>query len=386
MLSNRAKKVKLVIGITAYQSIALIPGQLKFLSSYFEVYLLAPNHESVVSFCIEENATLIPIKIERNPSPLKDMVTFFRLVKVFYKLKPDIVNLGTMKISFLGIIAARIIGIKNRVYTCRGFRFQDQTGFNRMYLILFERIISLLANQIISIRKTIADIGIEKGIFKPEKVIVFAKGSSNGINLDTFNDKNIDNSLIEQYKLQYKLDLKFVYGFVGRMVDPKGINELYNAFQRIHEGDNQSVLIMVGSFYENEVADKTIIEKFKNHPGIILCGKQKPELIPTFMSLFDLLVLPTWREGFGNVLIQAAAMGVPVLTNNIAGCKDAVKDKYNGVLITPKDQIELYNSMTMLKQDESIRRLYSENGKIWAQNFNSEIIWSAMLKFYNAII
>ncbi|MFZ4723990.1 MAG: glycosyltransferase [Paludibacter sp.] len=383
MHNNQDNKTKLVIGITAYQSIALIPGQLKFLSSYYDVYLLAPNHESVVSFCLAENATHIPIKIERNPSPFKDLVTFFRLVKIFNKLKPDIVNLGTLKISFLGIIAAWFIGIKNRVYTCRGFRFQDQKGLSRMYLVIFERIISMLATQIICISNSIAELGKSKKIFNPNKVNVFSKGSSNGINLDVFCTENIDESIVEKFNTDYQLKSKFVYGFVGRMVDAKGIVELYHSFDKIYSENNGVRLMMVGSFYENEINDKNLVLSYNTHPGIIMCGKQPLNLVPTYMSMFNLLVLPTWREGFGNVLIQAAAMGIPVLSNNITGCKDAVNDGFNGKLIAPRDETELVFWMRELYQNNTLRLMYAQNGKTWAQFFDSKIIWKNMLDFYS---
>jgi glycosyltransferase involved in cell wall biosynthesis len=383
MHNNQDNKTKLVIGITAYQSIALIPGQLKFLSSYYDVYLLAPNHESVVSFCMAENATHIPIKIERNPSPLNDMVTFFRLVKIFNKLKPEIVNLGTLKISFLGIIAAWFTGVKNRVYTCRGFRFQDQKGLSRMYLVVFERIISMLSTQIICISNSIAELGINKKLFNPKKVNVFSKGSSNGINLDVFCTENIDENIVEKFKNDYQLKSKFVYGFVGRMVDAKGIVELYHSFDKIYSENNNVRLMMVGSFYENEINDKNLVLSFNTHPGIIMCGKQPLNLVPTYMSMFNLLVLPTWREGFGNVLIQAAAMGIPVLSNNITGCKDAVSDGFNGKLIAPRDESELFFWMHEMYQNDSLRLKYAQNGKTWAQFFDSKIIWKNMLDFYS---
>lgn len=383
MIERKNKKTKLIVGITAYQSIVLIQGQLKFFSSHYDVYLLAPDHESVESFCKEENTTHLPLKIERNPNPIKDIVTFFRLVAIFIKIKPQIVNFGTFKISFLGITAAWITGIKNRIYTCRGFRFQDQKGFTRMYLVAFERIVASLATQIVCISNSIAELGEEKKLFNPKKINVFSKGSSNGINLDVFCSENIDKTLVEKYNNDYQLKSKFVYGFVGRMLDSKGIVELYHSFNQLYNENNSFRLMMIGSFYENEIYDKSIITSYKTHPGIILCGKQPLNLVPTYMSMLNLLVLPSWREGFGNVLIQAAAMGIPVLSNNITGCKDAVNDGFNGKLIEPKNESELVYWMRELYQNCNLRLMYAQNGKIWAKHFDSKIIWENMLNMYS---
>lgn len=375
-------KPKLITGITAYQSIALLNGQLKYMSQKYDVYLLAPEHPSVTEFCKNENAIHLPVNIERNPSVLKDLLTLITLIGIFYRVKPDIINLGTMKISFLGIFAAWLAGINKRIYTCRGFRFQDQTGFSRLYLIFFEKIISFFATHVICISNSIAELGIEKKIFNPTKVNVFAKGSSNGIDLNVFNNNNIDKHIVSQYKEKYNLHDKFIFGFVGRMVDAKGINELYNAFDKIFQDDKKVRLLMIGSFYEDQIKNINIIKKYKSHPGIVLCGRQTMVLVPTFMSMMDLLVLPTWREGFGNVLIQAAAMNIPVLTSNITGCKDAVNDGFNGKLIMPKSLDDLQKWMVIMKNNDKLRSEFAVNGKKWAENFDSNIIWSHMLDFY----
>lgn len=381
-MKSDTTKPKLILGITAYQSIALLHGQLKAMSDKFNVFLIAPEHERVTEFCNKENATHLPVSIERNPSPVKDLFTLFALVRILIRVKPDLINFGTMKISFLGMMAAWLAGVRNRIYTCRGFRFEHESGIKKHYLILFEKIISLFSTQIICISKSVADLGISNGIFNEKKVNQFAKGSSNGIDTSLFNRSNVDKSLQLELKRKYELDNKFVYGYVGRLVDRKGINELYKAFSKVYDKNKDARLLIVGPVFEDQIADKSLLDKYDNHPGVIMGGVQHISLIPTYLSLFDLFVLPAWWEGFGNVLIQAAAMGVAVLSTDSTGCKDAVCDGYNGRLITPKSADELYDNMIALRADERLRNKYAINGLEWAQNFDSEIIWAEMLNFY----
>lgn len=375
-------KPKLIIGITAFQSIALLHGQLKYMSDKFDVYLLAPEHSRVMDFCQKENATHIPVKIERNPSPIKDLITIFSLIRIFSTIKPDIINLGTMKISFLGMIAAWLAGVKNRVYTCRGFRFEHEAGLKKQYLILFEKITAFFSTHIICISKSVADLAIDKELFKKSKIVLFGKGSSNGVDTKLFNTQHVNLQLLKDLEEKYNLKDKFVYGYVGRLVDRKGINELYNVFSKIYYEKPDARLLVVGPVFEDQIADKGLMDKYNSHPGIIMGGVQHISLIPTYLRLFDLFLLPAWWEGFGNVLIQAAAMEVAVLSTNSTGCKDAVSDGYNGKLVAPKSEDDLYKWMNCLKEDDGLRNRYATNGIKWAENFESEIIWSHMLNYY----
>ena len=204
------EKKKIIIGITAYQSIVLIHGQLKYMSTEFDMYLLAPEHDSVKAFCQRENAQHIPIIIERNPSLFKDLITLFTLIKIFIKIKPDIINLGTLKISFLGIIAGWFAGVKNRIYTCRGFRFEHETGLTKVYLLFFEKIISTLSTKIICISRSVADLGIEKGLFNRKKIVYFGNGSSNGLDISLFNKNEVDNDLAKDFRQKHEFESNFI--------------------------------------------------------------------------------------------------------------------------------------------------------------------------------
>ncbi len=373
---------KLVVGITAPLSIVLLEGQLKYFADKgYEVFLMAPEIAEVKEFCRRENCALLPVNIVRDVSLKKDLIALVEIIKHFKKIKPDIINVGTPKMGLLGTVGAFFCGVKKRIYTCRGFRYEHETGLKRTILVLMEKITAGLAHQIICISPSVKNRGIKDKIFKEEKAVLLGKGSSNGLSLSRFNKEAVDNQKIASLKKRLNIERKFVFGFVGRIVDRKGVKELFEAFSHLNHMYPETYLIIVGKANIEQVSDPNLIKQMDNHPAIHLAGFQKD--IPLYLSLFDVFVLPAWWEGFGNTLIQAAAMGLPVISTNVTGCKDAVNDGYNGVLIKSKSVEELINSMEFLYLNQEERLRLGNNGLIWSRNFDSKIIWSEMEKLYN---
>jgi glycosyltransferase involved in cell wall biosynthesis len=378
------KSKKLIVGITAEGSVNLLLGQLAYFKSLgYETYLLAPYSERSANFCKKEGCTHLIINIEREISLWKDLKTLLKIIRIFKDIKPDIINLGTPKVALLGMIAGKILGIKNRIYTCRGFRFEHEKGIKRRILIAMEKITSFCAHQVICISNSVQKLGIEEDIIPKKKSNVINKGSSNGVNLELFNPLNqlyIDKK--QEIVNKYNLKEKFVYGFLGRIVDRKGINELYNVFCKIYEENSNTRLLLVGPFETDQIADKTLIEKINNHPAIINVGRVLQDEVPPYILTLDVFVLPAWWEGFGNVLVQAAAMGIPVISTTGTGTIDAVSDNFNGILVSPKSEKELEQAMKNLLLNKQITIQYGKNGLEWAKNFERTIIWNGINQLY----
>jgi len=376
-------KKKLVVGITIPASVGLLRGQMKhFAGLGYDTCLLTQHNEESLNYCVRENCRPLNVKIERNISPFKDLVTLFRLIRLFRKERPDVVNLGTPKMGLLGLMAAWWCRIPNRIYTCRGFRYEHEHGLTRMILKTCEKICGRCAHKIICISPSVKLLGLKDHLFKESKCVVINKGSSNGIDPNFYNRSNVNEE--ERTKLIEDLGFKgkFVFGFLGRIVDRKGLSELFEAFKRIYEEDKNCRLLIVGPAYEEQVSDKTLIPRMKEHEAVVLAGKQLNA--PLYFSLMDVFVLPAWWEGFGNVLVQAADMEIPVISTTGTGTCDAVCDGYNGILVKPKNIDALYDAMLLLKQGNELRERLAKNGPLWGQNFKSEIIWEGMDKLYQA--
>lgn len=378
-------KKKLVVGITAPGSVVLIAGQLKYFKDLgYDTYLMAPNHQSVIDYCNLEGCTLLAVDFEREISPLKDIKAFFQVLKHLIKVKPDIVNLGTPKVSLLGMIVSAIIGVKKRIYTCRGYRFEHEKGIKRKLLILNDKLVCSLSHHVICISNSVRQLGLNNAIFSDSKSIVINKGSSNGVNLDLFKRDKINQEEKEAFILKYNLKGKFVFGFVGRVIDRKGVNELYAVFNELSKKYPEMVLLMIGPYEKSQLKDPEIQFNYENHTNIISLGKINQEEIPFYMTLMDVFVLPAWWEGFGNVLIQAAAVNVPVISTTGTGTVDAVEDGFNGILIPVADELALKNAMLQLYSDKELREKYGNNGTEWVKNFDRFLIWNEMDKIYKS--
>jgi len=374
---------KLIIGITAEGSVNLLLGQLAYFKSLgYKTYLLAPLSERSAKFCLAEGCEHLIIDIEREISPLKDLKTLWKIYKIFRRIKPDIINLGTPKVSLLGMIAGTLIGVNKRIYTCRGFRFEHEQGSKKKLLIRMEKITSFLSHKIICISNSVQELGLEHGIFSANKSMVINKGSSNGVNLDLFDREKITASSLVELKNKYDLNGKFVFGFVGRIVDRKGINELYEAFCSLYLEDPNLRLLLVGPFEMGQIANKNLVQQIDVHPGIINIGRVLQHEVPSYLALIDVFVLPAWWEGFGNVLIQAASMGIPVISTDATGTKDAVSNGENGILIPIKNIEALKKAMLLMNQDHELRERMGRNGLTWSKNFNRLDIWNEMNKIY----
>lgn len=376
---------KLVIGITSPSSIILIDGQLSFFSrNGYQTFLMCPKGGGVKEFCEREGCTHIPIDIDREINVFKDVMSLFSIFRSLRKIKPDIVNVGTPKMGLLGMLASRILCIKIRIYTCRGFRFEHENGVKREMLKFFEYVSALCAHKIICISPSVREFGIRVGLFPSEKCVVINKGSSNGFNLERFSRNNISLNKLSVLRRELSLNGVFVYGFVGRIVDRKGIKELYEAFDSLYIMDKTSRLLIVGSIELVQLQDKSLIDEIRNHPGIVFVGFQKE--VSLYMSLMDVFVLPAWWEGFGNVLVQAAAMGIPVISTTGTGTCDAVCDGYNGILVPIKDMKALRGAMLKLKEDKNLALSYGNNGITWAHNFSNEVVWTGMDVLYKQLM
>ncbi|WP_295333276.1 glycosyltransferase family 4 protein [Flavobacterium sp.] len=373
---------KLIVGITAPGSVILIAGQLRYFKDLgYQTYLMAPNHERVIEYCRNEGCIHLPVDLEREISLLKDLKALYQVIRHLRKVKPDVVNFGTPKVSLLGMIAAKLLGVKNRIYTCRGFRFEHETGMKKTILVGMEKITARFAHKIICISNSVRDLGLENGIFSASQSLVIHKGSSNGIDLKRFNPNQINAADSADLKKQLGYtETHFVFGFVGRLIDRKGIKELYEAFANLYRENDKLKLLIVGPIEESQISDLSLISNMQKHPGILLVGTQSN--VPLYLSVMDVFCLPAWWEGFGNVSVQAAAMGLPVIATDVTGSKDAVSKDFNGLLISPKSVSALQHAMQLLYENEQKRQELGRNGLVWAANFDSKMIWNEMDALY----
>jgi glycosyltransferase involved in cell wall biosynthesis len=370
-------KKRLILGVTIGGSSRLMDGQAAYFKSLgYEVYLISQDHYKEKLFCEREGITHLPVTIDNEISPLKDLLTLFQITKHFKTIKPDIVNLGTPKMGLLGMIAAKFLGIKKRIYTCRGLRFETETGLKRRILVAMEKWTVSMAHQVIYVSPSLLKAANRSGVAQINKSIVIEFGSSNGVNTLDFDFSKIDKqqktALVDKYQLANVITI----GFVGRITQHKGCYELVEAFENIYQNHPNVRLIMMGHIK----CDIVFESRFRKHPGIIHIPFQDD--VPLYMSLFDIFVLPSWREGFPNVPIQAAAMNIPIVVSDATGCVDSVNNNINGMVFPVKNTKELEITLLKYIEDENLRNIHGLAGEDWANKFTNKIIWDGINNIY----
>ncbi len=372
---------KLFFVTTIAGSLNFFKGQYQLLLSDFDITAIASDKKRLKEVGEENHIKIHHIPMEREISILKDIYCLICFIFYFIRQRPYIVHGNTPKGSLLSMIAAWITRVPVRIYMCHGLRYQGCYGLKRKLLMFMERISCRCATEIICVSHGIKEVLIEDRITNKEPIVIW-NGSVLGIDMGKFNPDNITNKqgLREEYGIG---DDDFVLTFVGRIVKDKGINELVEAFEYLSLKYSDIKLLLIGWNEDkgNPVSDKTK-EIIDNNKNIIVTGPQS-NIVP-FLSITDLFVFPSYREGFGLSLMEAGAMNVPSIASNIPGCNEVVIDGKTGILIEPRsasaiiENVEkLYNDRELLKRIKlncrnSIIERY-EQKKLW-QNYREHYL------------
>ena len=382
---SKLHRPKVVHMVTVATSLVLMKGQLSYLkNSGFDMTVVSGPGEELNKVKLHENVNIKAITMKRNISPINDLISLIKIIIFFIKLKPQICNSGTPKAGFLGMIAAWITRVPFKIYTIRGLPFEETSGLKRKILIFTEKIACACADKVICISPSLKNVVIKNNLTLESKTIVIGNGSSNGLQFEKFNKtKEIDYE-IRKIKKEYNLSkYNFIIGYVGRINKHKGVEELIIAFENLQKKYKNIALIMVGeSENKNAISDK-IYHKIVTNPDIIKIGWVE-NTVP-YYYIMDILAFPTYREGFGNVSIEAQATGTPVITTNVTGAVDTVVHGETGFVINVKDTIELEEGIEKFIVN---RRLIKEMGEIAKkrvrENFDSKIIWTGLESLYRS--
>lgn len=363
---------KLLIAVTADISVRLLNGQLDYLARQgFDVHLVVSKGESSEALKRDGRVTVHHVAMAREISIWKDMKALVQMICVFRKVRPDISNVGTPKAALLGSIAAFLTRTKTRIYTLRGLRMETATGKLRTLLWLIEQLIIGLSTKVIAISPSLITTCRALQIQGTSKMTVLGKGSSNGIQLADFATKR-------QETVHYVFDKpQFVVGFTGRITKDKGIEELIAAFLASEDMN----LLLVGDFDDQHGLKKETVDVIRQHPNIHVTGFL-PNPAP-YYSMMDVFVIPSYREGFSNVCLEAAAAGLAVIGTDVTGIKDAMVDQETGILIPARSSSAIQMAIATLRNDETLRETYAFNGKKRViLDFQSEQMWEQMKDVY----
>jgi len=376
------KKKKFFIVTTIPLSFIFFKGQLSVLKSEFDVQLVSSPGEKLLEATQFDAVSAHEIPMAREISLFKDLRSLIAFIVLFVKEKPYVVHGNTPKGSFLSMIAAFITKRPIRIYFLHGLRYQGTHGLKRKLLILMEKVTCFCATNIYAVSHGVKKTAAEELTDKPIEVIGF--GSPNGIDLSYF-DPSLFNSNEERLKISIEPN-EFVFGFVGRFVGDKGVNELVKSFVQISKNNSKVKLLLVGIF-ENELdplKEQTLFE-IENNPKIINVGFKKD--VRPYLMCMDLFVFPSYREGFGLTLVEANALSIPVISSRIIGCDEIIEEGKNGFLIPVKNQQLLNEKMDFCcSNKELLQKMKGNCRAIVSEKFDQQKVWDITLKSYSNLI
>ncbi|NJX15163.1 glycosyltransferase family 4 protein [Tamlana crocina] len=374
-------KKKFLIVSTISTTLNFFEGQVKFLNNYFDVELVTSPDDVLDFVSKREGVKVHPVKMMRDISPIQDLKSLYRLVMLFKKIKPHVVHGNTPKGGLLSMTAAWLTRVPVRIYYIHGLRFEGDAGLKRKILLSIERMSCYFATDIIAVSHGVKKNLKEQNITSKTPYII-GNGSANGINGEVFSVEAVDPD--QNTKNQIR-ESDIVFGYVGRLVKDKGVNELVRVFSQLNKMYKNTKLLLVG-WYEQDLdpLDKDVENEINENDNIIAVGGQND--VRPFLKLMDIFVFPSYREGFGVSVMEAAAMDLPIICSNITGCNEIVKHNYNGLLVDSKSESSLLEAMTYLlenpKQTDKLRQV---TRKHILEKYNQQMVWQEAAKTYKTI-
>ena len=355
---------------------AFLLVHLKELSKYYKITVIVNTKNIFFLENISNDILVKPVKFSRKINILNDMYCFLWLT--FFLLKEDFeaVHSITPKAGFLAMLASFIAKVPVRIHTFTGQVWVTRNGLSRFFLKLCDKCIGRLTsyNFVDSISQR--DFLIREGVISFSRSIVFGSGSVSGVDLKKFKrNKKFSHEIRDQLHIPRNA---FVFLYLGRLNKDKGIFDLARAFTYIQDPD--VYLIFVGSD-EGDCVEKINFITSKKSSKIKFFGfTKKPQ---QFLSASDVICLPSYREGFGNVIIEAAAMGVPALASNIYGISDAVIHNKTGLLHSPGSYQNIFECLEFFIKNPDTVKSFGKLAKTRAiKEFDSDLMTACWVDFY----
>lgn len=427
---------KIIRACTVSQSIGFVTGMLPDLCKKYEVVILSSPGPEMDA--VKNQVRTIALPMERHISLKRDIISLWRMIKVFRKEKPDMVHSMTPKAGLLCMVAGWLTRVPVRVHTFTGLVFPTATGLQRRILMATDALTCFCATHVIPEGEGVKSDLLNNGItHKPLKVLGY--GNVMGIDLDRFSIEN-GKLKIENCSSPFgggREGAPFIFLFVGRIVRDKGINELMEAFQKLSEKHQDVRLLLVGPYEDGlDPISQEARDIIANNKQVEAVGPKRGDDLLACYAAADCFVFPSYREGFPNTVIEAGAMGLPCIVTDINGSREIItnessygndnendnkertrisrisrigndnecsvlsvecsdektqnlklKTKSNGIIIPSKDAEALYLAMEMMMTDEEMRKRMAGNArKMIADRFEQGFVRRCLYEFYDEIL
>ncbi|MGN7225882.1 glycosyltransferase family 4 protein [Dietzia maris] len=359
---------------------SFLRGQLSyFQQNGAEVHAVSSPDRLLVQAGAREGISTHGIPMEREISPLADIVALSKWIRLMLAIRPEVVNVGTPKAALLGLIAAWLTRVPVRVYTVRGLRYETTKGRKRTLLILAEKLCCALSSHTVAVGHGVAQ-RMREDVSPRGQIIVIGDGSSNGVRGDEIATKSesLDASICRSH---WSIPTEAtVIGFVGRITLDKGGDCLVGALSLLERKrpDLALQLLVVG-----DIEDRTAATSLAGVSVPTISTGWLDDPIGAFRAM-DMLCLPTRREGFPNVVLEAGAAALPVITTHATGAWESVIPGETGLLVPIDDEAALARAIEHLAESRQTRNTMGQNARArMLTRFKPERIWQTLDEIYS---
>ncbi len=360
---------------------AFLKEQIIALSEQYDVTLIVNTQQTDFAKQNGLPAKVIPVAIERAINPLADVRALYRLVCIFRRQRFDLIHSVTPKAGLLAMLAGKMAGINFRIHTFTGQVWATRHGFPRMLLKTMDRLLVWSATHLLADSISQRQFLVDQGVAAEEKLSVLADGSISGVDIERFRP---DSAVRSEVRRELGItDDAVLLLFLGRVNRDKGVLDLAAAFANVAARSAHLHLLLVGPD-EGDLREeiKHITAAFSDHLHFINYT-DRPE---SCFAAADIFCLPSYREGFGSVIIEAAACGVPTIGSRIYGVSDAIRDGETGVLFEAGNVDELGAAIERMASDSEQRHAMGEAALERARNnFPAKRLVQAWLDYYDGL-
>lgn len=373
---------KLIRAVTVSQSLGLVEPMVPNLKQKYDLQLLSSPGEKIDKICHEHKIKGHRVEMFRRLSPIKDIMTLCKLIKVFRQEKPDIIHSMTPKAGLLCMLAAWLTKVPIRIHTFTGLVWPTASGVLREILMFTDKVTCACATHIIPEGKGVMNDLQQYITKKPMKVLGY--GNVRGIDMKRFCKRP---EVIAKAKTLSKNDI-FTYVFVGRLVKDKGINELVEAFSLLYNNYPNVRLFLVGKYeMDLDPLKSETIDRINNLPSIEAVGPKYGDELLIYYAISDCFVFPSYREGFPNTVLEAGAMELPSIVTDINGSREIIEQDVNGIIIPSKNVNALYSAMEqMLINNEKRICMGTKARSMIEQRFEQHFVQKCLYDFYDEIL
>ena len=323
------------------------------------------------------------LKMSRNPDPVQDLRALVEWIRLCRDIKPDILSTGTPKAGLLGGIAGFVTAVPRRVYHQRGLRLETSVGIQRLMLGVFERIAIGVAHKVLAVSPSLKAIMITLRLTNEKKIVVIGHGSSNGVDTREFDPKRFSSDRVEVMRASLGLVKgTMTIGYVGRLTTDKGFNVLEAAMYSIQAAEISFNLLIVGGV--DDFASRATLQRL-HASGLSIASTGAVFDPAIYYQLMDVLCLPTYREGYPNVVLEAAASGLATITTDATGAIDSVLPGVTGRIVPKGDSTALAKELAAaLSKPIELKAMGVSARSRVEKHYSRPMVWQQLNQFYRS--